>query len=1597
MKTNVVRLLLLLSAVNGILSAQAGWRMDRFDPSRINASPATGPLSKPIFTPFITNTVGSLIRIGSDGSLILSDGHVLSSYSAGGALKWQIGFTPMADVALATNGTVYVATATATNALAGDTGQTLWPSPPPVSGPLTVGVDGTIYVGATALNPDGTIKWVSSATASVFSTDESRFYIMNTKSTPGGPIGNVASYDSATGQFVSDTPCDPRGGIYGFAPWGTLFTGSISNDFLELSETLQTCDGISTGSLAVGVTTFVGNSIIVYPRVLGQSLGASDRSGNLLWLATEQFVGGFSDAGGTLYTIAPTTNDVVALRSTDAKKYWRQTFPAGVGSMLLGDDGSLYVSSGSTLYKTAPAVLPGGTINVTTTLAAATFTISGPATYTGSGTSFTQPNASPGTYVITYGAVTGYVTPPSQTLSLSVGGMITFNGSYVSSASFGPGNITQNGSIAEPVNTATGNYYTTHSDLLVPGKGFPLAFARYYNSSDPYSGPLGSGWTHSYNIFLRQVAGLVVVKEADGHEDVFSPTGAGNYAAQTPGLFDSLRMEADGSFTLTRKNQMRFRFTSSGLLTTIVDRNGNTQALAYTGSNLTSITDISGRAFTLRYDGSNRLITLADTLGRVLHFGYDISGNLALFQNALGGTTQYAYDSHNQMTSAKDFRGNVYLQNAYDAQGRVVSQSNALDFTTTFAYDSPSTGITRITDPLGNVIQHVHDSNLRLIQIIDALGGSTSYTYSPSNLKLSTTDPLGRTQTFNYDANGNLTNAADPTGKTTQFAYNLKNSLIQVTDRLGRITRFTYDLKGNLTSVLDPAGATSAFAYDPAGSVITAKNARNFTTGFSYDDAGNLIRVTDALGGTVQMTYDAAGRLLSVKNQLGKTETRAYDLNNRLLTMADPLGNATHFAYDPNGNLTQITDANNKITQYFYDPTNKLTQVSDAVGGVTRYMYNGNTDLTSVIDANNHTTAYAYDALRRLTSSTDPLGRQKHYSYDAVGNITGTLDGNFKVNTFAYDTLNRLTSIFLSDGKTVSYSYDAVGNRLTMNDWRGSSSYLYDALNRALSFTTPDGKTVGYQYDVVGNRVKLNYPDGKTVQSEYDALNRLSEVADWSGKETTYTYDAASSLTKMTYPNGAVSLYTYDSANRLIAILNLSGFRPLSGFSYALDRVGNRTAVISIAGGRSQYGYDGLYRLTSWTEPVGRVTHYSYDAVGNRLSLAAPSGTTNYTYDAADQLLKAGPTTFAYDGNGSQITKTTGAGTATYSWDALNRLISLTGAGLNTQYQYDGNGNRVGQQIGANAYQYLSDTATALPVELNENGPDGNINYVYGQSLISATSPAFQSFYQFDGLGSVSNVTNQTGTLTANYAYDPWGQAATPVAPPFRLDTLGTKNRYKFTGEAADPNDGLLFLRARYYDPQTGRFLNPDPLNMSLHSYVYALDSPLQFVDPSGLFSIDPLLGRAETTAELVITVSTEAGTHLMSSAEPVSAGVWSFARDNAARAGLRLVGNIASYGSVAYGLYQDSYNQALTLGQRASKTLVNIATLAPTPWAVGLSVELGVLSLIDPAGTEAVKARLFSILKVGGGVEALDPQSRCLIDPQACAARVAIPGQIQK
>ncbi len=1006
------------------------------------------------------------------------------------------------------------------------------------------------------------------------------------------------------------------------------------------------------------------------------------------------------------------------------------------------------------------------------------------------------------------------------------------------------------GSTSEPINTATGNYFTSHSDLVVPGKGLAFNFTRFYNSLDSYAGPLGAGWTHSFNVFLSVSTANVIVKEADGHQVTFTSTGGGNYSPATAGDFDTLNQNGDGTFTLTRKNRTRFNFSPVGKLMSIVDRNGNTQTLNYDGSgNLISVLDSSSRVFTFSNDAIGRVTSLSDATGRTWRYTYDTSGNLQSITDATGGVTQYNYDVNHRMTSAIDPRGITYLQNVYDSLGRVTSQTNARAFTTTLSYNIPAAGITSFTDPLGNTTQHVYEGSLRLTSVIDGKGGTISYVYDVNNDRTSITNQNGKTTALTYDSNGNTTAITDPLGNIAKFTYDSENDLLSATNPNGNTTTFSYDANSNLITSHDPLGNAVTFAYNGNGLLTSKTDARGNTTAFTYDTSGNLTKVTDALGNSTKLGYDGIGRIISITDAKGHTGNSAYDALSRIVKVTDPLANQTQFAYDSVSNLLKVTDANGHATSYGYDGTNNLTTVTDAVGNITRYAYDANNNRTGFTNAKGNTTIYGFDQVNRLNEIIDALSFVTSYQYDAVGNVISTTDANGNTNQFLFDPLNRVMNIAYADGSSVGYTYDPDGNRLTMTDPHGTTSYSYDILDRRTSVTNPGSKIVHYAYDAVGNRSSLTYPDGKIVTYSYDRLNRLASATNWLGKTTNYTYDAVSNLLQTQYPNRAGTTFAYDAANRLTEIVNSALGLPLLRLDYSLDKVGNRTSL-SVDGISTTFSYDPLNELVS--AQLGPLkTTWTYDQVGNRLKQLAPTGTTAYTYDAADRILTAGSTTFAFDHNGNLISKASGNASLNYAYDAANRLIHATGPGVKSSFAYDGDGNRVAQTTTAGTYSYVNDVNTSLPVVLAEQGPDGAITYAYGQALIEAYSQAFNYFYHYDGLGSVVALTDGVGLPAAAYAYDSWGNALLTIP-----DSAGTRNKFRFTGEALDPGTGLYYLRARYYDPNGGRFLSGDPVRGSLsvpqtlNRYLYAQNNPSNFIDPTGLTRQDS--GNATTGIALI-------------------------------------------------------------------------------------------------------------------------------------------------
>ena len=637
--------------------------------------------------------------------------------------------------------------------------------------------------------------------------------------------------------------------------------------------------------------------------------------------------------------------------------------------------------------------------------------------------------------------------------------------------------------------------------------------------------------------------------------------------------------------------------------------------------------------------------------------------------------------------------------------------------------------------------------------------------------------------------------------------------------------------------------STTSFTYYDDGRKKTETDALNHTTTYLYDAAGRLTSIAGPKG-NFTYAYDAAGNRISSADGNGNTTTFQYDARKRLVKTVYPDKTYTTNSYDGPGNLIGVTDQAGKTVNYTYDAANQLHSViqtaSPNTANTTSYGYDPLGNLASLTDANSHSTQNVFDVFSDITGKTLPDGSlQESRTYDASGNLTQLTHFSGKTTTYAYDALNRLTTRTpdptLVSEPVVSYTYTPTNKRATMTDGSGTTTYTYDPLDRLTTKATPEG-TLFYGYDGVGNLASIssNHANGISVSLTYDSLNRLSTVVDnrlQGNQTTTYTYDPANNIVTRTAPNGLQTTFNYDPLNRLTG-MNSS----ISSYSYQLGSTGNRTGATEQNGRTLTWNYDGIYRLTNETignDPSGNngTASYGLDPVGNRLSLTSTLTGLEagiFGYNSDDEMSSE-----TYDANGNALTMSG----MSFAYDSENHLTSMNGGQV--QLIYDGDGNRVAKIVGGVITQYLVDdlNPTGLP-QVVEEVVNGAVTrqYTYGLQRISENQIIANlwtpSFYEYDGGGSVRQLTNSAGQVTDKYEYDAFGHS-------FTLSGT-TPNNYLYQGEQFDSDLGLYYLRARYYNPVTGRFLSRDPEDgktldpRSLHKYLYAAGDPVNLFDPTG-------------------------------------------------------------------------------------------------------------------------------------------------------------------
>ncbi len=961
------------------------------------------------------------------------------------------------------------------------------------------------------------------------------------------------------------------------------------------------------------------------------------------------------------------------------------------------------------------------------------------------------------------------------------------------------------------------NHYTKTS-FAIDGT-VPLVFAHSYNSyttelpDSLFNNPLGRGWTHSFNCYVLAYGESTdpnrrrIVHYPDGTLHYYKENSSGTWVPESIGVFDTM-VQGSGFIEITTPSKVVYRFeTQAGkagkymLIKSIKDRNNNT---------LTFTNELGDGLYP-------RLKSVADPAGRTLNFLYKTSTNWLTEVNLSGvgvfNGRKIAFDYHIPID------GDGYA----DLKEYKEPDLNGTLKTTTYGYftytDSTAHLLKTITLPKGNIIDNTYQqrkltssrtmNGANVVQKMDVnLTPNYAGTVSSSSSVVKTTDENGLQKTTNYNHNTNgLPTKVTTTGTQPldlRMTYGIANDPTAVTrltqkntnDSTGvRIQYYTtppYNVQLIKTAKAAGDSITQSFTYNSFNDVLTSTNGRGFTTTFEYNGTGNLTKITDPLGKNTLISRRSDGLVNTVTTPTGILTTFGYNTYGNLTSTSVANGAnpaiATSALYDALSRLTTTTDPRSKQTTYEYYANDLLKKTTAPMSVATNYNYDANDNLTTITNAKGFATTMSYNTQTDQLMSRSFGGKTESFTYYNDGALKTYTNKRNDVFTFTYDASGRVKS-----DSYATYDYNLDGTLNTISNTSNGRNYVldydYDLLKR-ISKTTLDNKAVQYAYDNNNNLTTLTYPDGKTVNYTYDNNDRLTTVIEnWSGtnRTTTYNYDDDGKLLNYTLPNGMKCIYTYDAAGRMTGMRNeKTGAVVLNSYTYVLDAAGNHLEENIV-------------------EP--------YSAA---VSLTA--GTTTYTTDNANQQTNAGSNTYGFDNNGA-INNQAGQ---TLTYDTRDNLLT----GYGNSYYYDGNETRRAKT----GKRYIINELTNSVIAETDDAGAYQYYYVYGPTglLYRQSAGGTTEFYHYDFRGSTIATTNASQTVVRQYQYDAFGkilqQTPTTDDNPFRY-----VGQHGVQYEAAN----LYFMRARYYDPNTGRFISEDPI-WATNLYPYADNNPVMMVDAMG-------------------------------------------------------------------------------------------------------------------------------------------------------------------
>ena len=956
-----------------------------------------------------------------------------------------------------------------------------------------------------------------------------------------------------------------------------------------------------------------------------------------------------------------------------------------------------------------------------------------------------------------------------------------------------------------------------------------------------------------------QTDGSVLIVHGDGSAVHFQKSGS-SYITPN-GEFSRLTNPGNGYNRVYYADSSRVYFGSTGNMDRIADRFGNNTWFFY--------------------DGSNRLYQVREPSPALINQTLNYGSNGLSSISALSRTTSVTVGAGRQLTAITD-PDNVSTSFGYftSADSLLQTITNRAGATTTLGYHASFRQLDSVTSPS---VPIYGEGTIPLIarqtgwQRYGVPTGATSGTPATApradTVRATVTDAGGHSARMRLDRFGQVVQSSAPHGDTVTVTSNVYGLPTQVVDRLGITSSATFEASGFMTSATAGGVTMSArksgfaqFADSTWGQgqaqrlFINTSNGRVDSTrvGAYYNQPAAAQSIT-------RYTYNTRGQLTDARDNdanpgdlLAKRWYDSWMLNLEKDSAASSV--ATTYHQDSYGRTDQVTVTGLPVRSTVYDVLNRPIRQYDGVNtSPTEYFY-GPMTLDSIRDPKGQVYRFLYNALGWRTAAIDPVPDTAYTYYNRDGlvarqeNRRGT-----QFVTTAYDSLHRVTARngSITDAAFTYYGRDSIR---AANGEATVVTFLNPVHRQPDSVRTTLPTFGGGQQSYTQRNT---YTAQAWLQSVafYRAGGLFLEGREYRWRANVGVLDSlrfgASPWTRFTYNPGLQAIVTRFSASDSISRAFTEGHgmtdvrSPALWENYGYTALGQLNLAMTYSTQyRRQFAYDSLGHLRStafapspycyygygfghYCTGAADSTHsFSYDQVGNRLDHGG-------SYTPGNRITQFNSCTYGTDHEGADTLRTCGGVPAAFTWDADNRLTSYSVGGSTYSFGYDPLGRLVRRSVNGAIKSLFLWEGDNLAAELDSAGTSRVGEYMYYpgglDNLYAMRVGTNHYFAHSDALGNVRALTNGTGTLKRTYNYDEWGQLYSSSQD---LAGLNGNDRARFKGAVwMGPELDLYYMRNRWYEPRTGRFISEDPIGLQggINQYAFGGSDPINSSDPSGL------------------------------------------------------------------------------------------------------------------------------------------------------------------